>query len=152
MMKTDAKWLVSGWCERLQGSVWAPRLASGGKSVGLVVALLQHYREGIGRDLGHAFRAPDAETDGWISGSNNPRVEMAYRIAVLSIGRDVIEEYLNEHAFPSLNLDWEKREEILDDLDVVFRVLTHQRIQHACEMWLHATRPADMNHVPGIGP
>lgn len=141
MMKTDAEWLVSRWCERLNGSVWTMRVENEGKSRGLVVAWLRHYREAIGRDLGHVLRAPDAGTEGWISGSNNPRVEMAYRIAILSIGRDVIEEYLNEHAFPSLNIDVERREEILDDLEAVFRVLTHQRIQHACEMWLHATWP-----------
>ena len=113
-----------------------------GEGGGLVAAWLQHYHDGLAQGLGSAFRATDEGAEGWVSGSHNPRVEIACRIEVLSLGRDVIEEYLNEHAFPILDLDGVWREEILDDLEGVFRVLAHQRIQDACEMFLSATRPA----------
>ncbi len=142
MIEGDSGRLISEWCGRLNGLVWAPRVFIDGEIGGLVAAWLQDYHAGLAQDLGHAFRAPDEGAEGWVSGSHNPRVEIACRIEVLSLGRDVIEEYLNEHAFPALNLDGVWREEILDDLEGVFRVLAHQRIQDACEMFLRETRPA----------
>lgn len=140
MMQADGEWLEFRWCERLEGSVWTPRPGKDGTSGGLVSAWLEDYREAIGRDLGYAIQTPGAGTDGWISGSSYHRVETVYRIAVLSMGRDVIEEYLNEEAFPGLDLDVAGQDEVLDDLEAAYRHLTHQHIQQVCEWRLHVTR------------
>lgn len=140
MMTHDAKWLESSWCDRLKGSVWTPRNGRSGTAGGLVAEWLDDFSASIGRDLGYAIRTPDAGTDNWISGSNHHRVETVYRIAILSMGRDVIEDYLNESAFPRLDLDVPRQDSVLDDLDAAFRHLTHQHIQQICEWLLHVTR------------
>lgn len=141
MIDSDAEGLQRQWCERLAASVWAPKCETDDARRRLVAELLRNFGRTIARDQKGVPHAPRAGVEGWISGSKNPRVETAYWIGVLSIGRDVIEEYLSARVFPRLKLGGRIEDEILDELEAAFRLLTHQHIQHVCEWFLHATSP-----------
>lgn len=136
LLRDNREALVRTWRSRIESepAIFGGLAASPEDE--MLHALLVEFREALcdgGFSTGAPALAAEMQT---ISGQGDPRQDAAIWIEIISLGRAVVEAFLTDVAMPGLGLSDGRQEEVLDELERAFHMVTHRRIQVLCDFCL----------------